>query len=146
MVGELDRGRTVRSLAYLLSKFERVKMYFVSPAELQMKADILEHLDQHKIWYAQETELDRVIGSVDVVYVTQIRPGPMPVPDQRGLKKYFMDASVLQKLKPNAMIMHPLPRTLELDKAVDDDPRAFYFQQATNGLFVRMALLTMVLD
>jgi aspartate carbamoyltransferase catalytic subunit len=144
MVGELDRGRTVRSLAYLLSKFERVKIYFISPAEVQMKSDILEHLDEHAIWYTQETELDRVIGSVDVVYVTQIRTGRMP--DQQHLKKYFMDVSVLQKLKPDAMIMHPLPRTLELDKAVDDDPRAFYFQQATNGLYVRMALLTMVLE
>jgi aspartate carbamoyltransferase catalytic subunit len=57
-----------------------------------------------------------------------------------------MDAGVLQKMRPNAMIMHPLPRTVELDKAVDGDPRAFYFQQATNGLYVRMALLTMVLE
>jgi len=144
MVGELDRGRTVRSLAYLLSKFDRVKMYFVSPPEVQMKRDILEHLEEHRIWYEQVSELDRVIGGVDVIYVTQIRTGRMP--DQQHLKKYFMDASVLSKMKPDAMIMHPLPRTLELDKAVDDDPRAFYFQQATNGLFVRMALLTMALD
>ncbi len=144
MVGELDRGRTARSLAYLLSKFERVKMYFVSPPEVQMKRDILEHLEEHNVWYKIESELDRVIDSVDVVYVTQIRPGRMP--DQTRLKKYFMDASVLTRLKPNAMIMHPLPRTLELDKAVDGDPRAYYFQQATNGLYVRMALLTMVLE
>lgn len=144
MVGDLDRGRTVRSLAYLLSKFERVKIYFVSPPEVQMKRDILEDLAEHNIWFAQESEVDQVIGAVDVIYVTQIRPGRMP--DQARLKKYFMDASVLRKMKANAMIMHPLPRTLELDKAVDDDPRAFYFQQATNGLYVRMALLTMVLD
>ena len=66
MVGELDRGRTVRSLAYLLSKFDRVKMYFVSPPEVQMKRDILEHLEEQRIWYTQESELDRVIGEVDV--------------------------------------------------------------------------------
>jgi aspartate carbamoyltransferase catalytic subunit len=144
MVGELDRGRTVRSLAYLLSKFERVKMYFVSPAEVQMKRDILDHLEEHEIWYAQEAALDRVIGDVDVIYVTQIHAGRMP--DQQRLQKYFMDAGVLRKMRPNAMIMHPLPRTVELDKAVDGDPRAFYFQQATNGLYVRMALLTMVLE
>ena len=144
MVGELDRGRTVRSLAYLLSKFERVKMYFVSPPEVQMKRDILEHLEEHNVWYTLETELDRVIDGVDVTYVTQIRPGRMP--DQQRLKKYFMDASVLKKMKPNAMILHPLPRTLELDKALDDDPRACYFQQANNGLYVRMALLTMALE
>ncbi len=144
MVGELDRGRTARSLAYLLSKFDRVKMFFVSPPEVQMKRDILDHLEEHDVWYTLETELDRVIGAVDVVYVTQIHKGRMP--DQQRLRKYFMDASVLQKMKANAMIMHPLPRTLELDKAVDDDPRAFYFQQATNGLYVRMAILSMVLE
>jgi aspartate carbamoyltransferase catalytic subunit len=144
MVGELDRGRTVRSLAYLLSKFDRIKMYFVSPPEMQMKQDILQHLEEHNIWYSLESELDRVIGDVDVIYVTQIRPGRML--EQTRLRRYFMDASVLQKTRPNAMIMHPLPRTLELDKAVDDDARASYFQQATNGLYVRMALLTMVLE
>jgi aspartate carbamoyltransferase catalytic subunit len=144
MVGELDRGRTARSLAYLLSKFERVKMHFVSPPEVQMKRDILEHLERHDVWYRLETELDRVIDKVDVVYVTQIRTGRMP--DPQRLKQYFMDASVLQKMKQNAMILHPLPRTLELDKALDNDPRAHYFQQATNGLFVRMALLTMILE
>jgi aspartate carbamoyltransferase catalytic subunit len=144
MVGELDRGRTVRSLAYLLSKFDRVKMYFVSPPEVQMRHDILEHLEERDVWFAQETEIDTVIDAVDVVYVTQIRPGRMQ--EREKIQKYFMDASVLKKMKPDAMIMHPLPRTLELDKAVDHDPRAFYFQQATNGLYVRMALLTMVLD
>jgi aspartate carbamoyltransferase catalytic subunit len=144
MVGELDRGRTVRSLAYLLSKFDRVKMYFVSPPEVEMKSDILEHLDGHRVWYTKEAALDRVIGDVDVIYVTQIRPGRMP--DPQHVQKYFMDASVLQRMRPNAMIMHPLPRTVELDKAVDGDPRAFYFQQATNGLYVRMALLTMMLE
>lgn len=144
MVGELDRGRTARSLAYLLSKFERIKMYFVSPPEVQMNRDILEHLEEHDVWYSLETELDTVIDKVDVTYVTQIRSGRMP--DQQRLKKYFMDASVLRKMKPNAMIMHPLPRTLELDKALDNDPRAHYFQQATNGLFVRMALLTLLLE
>ena len=144
LVGELDRGRTARSLAYLLSKFERVKLYFVSPPEVQMKPDILEHLEEHDVCYAMETELDKVIGSVDVVYVTQIRPDRMA--NQQHLRKYFMDGSVLKRMKGDAMILHPLPRTLELDPAIDDDPRACYFQQATNGLYVRMALLTMLLD
>jgi aspartate carbamoyltransferase catalytic subunit len=144
MVGDLERGRTARSLAYLLSKFERVKMYFVSPPEVQMKRDILEHLEAHKTWYAMETELDRVIDAVDVMYVTQIRPGRMP--NQEHFTKFFMDTSVLKKMRANAMIMHPLPRTLELDKSLDDDPRAYYFQQATNGLYVRMALLSMILE
>ena len=74
IIGELDRGRTARSLAYLLAKFERVKMFFVSPPQLQMKPDILEYLDEHGVRYELESDIERVIGEVDVVYQTRIRP------------------------------------------------------------------------
>ena len=141
-IGELDRGRTVRSLAYLLAKFDRVKVFFVSPPELQMKPDILEYLDRHGVRYEVETDIDRVVGEVDVVYQTRIRPERMP----RSSLRYAISSSVLQRMRPDAMILHPLPRTVELDKTVDDDPRALYFRQAANGLYVRMALLTMLLD
>ncbi len=144
MIGELDVGRTARSLAYLLGKFDRVKMYFVSPPELQMREDILEHLDEKEIWYELEADLAKVIGEVDVVYLTQIRPGRLA--DREDQRKYVVDSSILKSMKSDAMILHPLPRTLELDKTVDGDRRAFYFQQATNGLYVRMALLAMLLD
>src|SRR5438445_684085 len=144
IIGELDKGRTARSLAYLLAKFERVKIYFVAPAELQMKPDILQYLDEHGVRYELENDIDRVIGEVDVVYQTRIKPERMA--DSKGLKRYAVDSAVLQRMKPDAMILHPLPRTVELDKTVDDDPRALYFRQAVNGLYVRMALLTMLLD
>ena len=143
-IGELDKGRTVRSLAYLLGKFERIRIFFVSPPELQIKPDILEYLDRRNVQYALESDLNKVVGEVDVVYQTRIRP-------ERGTdlpvrRKYAIDSSVLQRMKPDAMILHPLPRTVELDKTVDSDPRALYFRQATNGLYVRMALLTMLLE
>jgi len=144
IIGELDRGRTARSLAYLLAKFERVKIFFVSPPELQMKPDILEYLDQHGVRYELESAIDRVIGEVDVVYQTRIRPER--VADIKDLGRYAINSSVLPRMKSNAMILHPLPRSVELDKTVDDDPRALYFRQAVNGLYVRMALLTMLLD
>jgi aspartate carbamoyltransferase catalytic subunit len=143
-IGELDRGRTVRSLAYLLAKFDRVKIYFVSPPEMQMKSDILQYLDRHNVKYELESDIDRVVGEVDVVYQTRIRPDR--VSNVASRMKYAIDSSVLGELKSNAMILHPLPRTVELDKTVDSDPRAFYFRQAANGLCVRMALLTMLLD
>lgn len=143
-IGELDKGRTARSLAYLLAKFERVKIYFVSPPELQMKPDILEYLDRHAVSYEIETDLNKVVGEVDVVYQTRIKPER--VASAPVLRNYAIDSAVLRRMKPNAMILHPLPRTVELDKTVDSDPRALYFRQAKNGLFVRMALLTMVLD
>ena len=143
-IGELESGRTVRSLAYLLAKFERVKVFFVAPPELQMKNDILQYLERHNVRYELESDIDRVVGLVDVVYQTRIRPDRLPrVP---GMSRYAINSSVLQRMKPDAMILHPLPRTVELDKTVDDDPRALYFRQAANGLYVRMALLTMLLD
>jgi aspartate carbamoyltransferase catalytic subunit len=144
LIGELDKGRTARSLAYLLAKFERIKLYFVSPPETQMKSDILAYLDEHDVQYVQETDLDRVVGEVDVVYQTRIHPER--VGDRAALKRYAIDSSVLRRMKPDSLILHPLPRTVELDKSVDDDPRALYFRQARNGLYVRMALLTMLLE
>lgn len=144
IIGELDKGRTARSLAYLLAKFERVRMFFVSPPEVQIKPDILKYLDQHEVRYELVSEVDKVISQVDVVYQTRIRPESMP--DSERLKRYTIDSTVLQRMRPDAMILHPLPRTVELDKSVDSDPRAMYFRQAMNGLYVRMALLTILLD
>jgi aspartate carbamoyltransferase catalytic subunit len=144
MIGELDRGRTARSLAYLLAKFDRVKIFFVAPAELQMKPDILAYLDEHGVRYELESDVDRVIGEVDVIYQTRIRPER--VRDEQRLKRYAIDSALLRKMKSDALILHPLPRTVELDQTVDRDPRALYFRQAANGLYVRMALLTMLLD
>ena len=144
IIGELDRGRTARSLAYLLAKFERVKIFFVSPAEMQMRPDILGYLDEHGVTYEVESEIDPIIREVDVIYQTRIRPER--VADARSLRRFAIDSSILQRMKPDAMILHPLPRTVELDKTVDKDPRALYFRQAVNGLYVRMALLTMLLD
>ncbi len=143
-IGELDRGRTARSLTYLLAKFERVKIYFVSPPEQQMKSDILQYLDRHSVRYELESDIDRVVGEVDVVYQTRIRPERLPY--VAGSQRYAINSSVLQRMKSDALILHPLPRTVELDKTVDDDPRALYFRQAANGLFVRMALLTMLME
>src|SRR5690242_2127866 len=144
IIGELDRGRTARSLAYLLAKFERARIFFVSPPELQMKPDILEYLDEHGTRYELESDIEKVIGDVDVLYQTRIKPER--VADIKGLKRYAIDSAILGRMKPDAMILHPLPRTVELDKTVDSDPRALYFRQAVNGLYVRMALLTMLLE
>jgi len=144
IVGELDKGRTARSLAYLLAKFERVKIFFVSPPEMQMKPDILDYLNEHGVRYEIESDIERVIGEVDVVYQTRIRPER--VQNRHELQRYAINSTILGKMKPDALILHPLPRTVELDKTVDSDPRALYFKQAANGLYVRMALLTMLLE
>lgn len=144
IIGELDGGRTARSLAYLLAKFDRVKIYFVAPPEMQMKSDILEYLDRHDVKFELASHIDKVVGEVDVVYQTRIHPNR--VKDGKSLERFAINSATLGKMKQEAMILHPLPRTAEIDKTVDSDPRAAYFRQANNGLYVRMALLTMVLD
>ncbi len=144
IIGALDKGRTARSLAYLLAKFERVKIFFVSPPEQQMKQDILDYLNEHAVLYEMESDIDRVIGEVDVVYQTRIRPHPHL--ESASVHQFAIHSATLPKMKPDALILHPLPRTVELDRSVDQDPRALYFRQAMNGLFVRMALLTMLLE
>jgi len=144
LIGELDRGRTARSLAYLMAKFERIKMFFVSPPETQMKPDILDYLEEHEVQFEKVSDLERVVSEVDVIYQTRIHPDRLG--DRAALKRYTIDSSVVRRMKTDALILHPLPRTVELDKSVDDDPRALYFRQAKNGLYVRMALLTMLFE
>lgn len=148
MVGDLAQGRTVRSLAYLLSKYGNVRMYFVAPPLLKMKDDILTHLKEHNVVFSEETELDRVLPEVDVVYQTRVqkeRFGDRIADYERCRGVYVIDPSSLRLLGPRTIIMHPLPRLDEISMEVDHDPRAAYFRQAQNGLYVRMALLSMVL-
>jgi aspartate carbamoyltransferase catalytic subunit len=143
-IGALDQGRTVRSLAYLLGKFERVKLHFIAPEEMQIKADILEYLDEHRVSYSLTSHVEQIISEVDVVYQTRLDRERLKT--AVDLRQYNIDANVLKKLKNNAIIMHPLPRSVEIDRAVDADRRAAYFRQTRNGLFVRMALLTMLFE
>ena len=148
MVGDLANGRTVRSLAYLLSKFRDVKVYFVAPPLLKMKEDILEHLREHKVWFTEESALDKVLPEVDVVYQTRVqkeRFGDRIADYEKCQGVYVISSDALRLMKPKSIIMHPLPRLDEITMEVDADPRAAYFRQAQNGLYVRMALLTMVL-
>ena len=148
MVGDLAQGRTVRSLAYLLSKFQDIRIYFVAPPLLKMKEDILVHLREKGVWYTEETDLDKVLPEVNVVYQTRIqkeRFGDRIGDYEQCRGVYLISAESLRLMKADAIVMHPLPRLEEITMEVDRDPRAAYFRQAQNGLYVRMALLTMVL-
>lgn len=147
LVGNLTDGRTVRSLAYLLGKFDRVKLYFIAPASFQIRQDILDYLTKHNVWYTLESDLKKVLPEVDVVYSTRIEPELLT---QRGerletISQYFIDDTLLRMLPSHALVMHPLPRLHEISPTVDSDPRAVYFQQTKNGVLIRMALLASVL-
>ncbi|MFN3134032.1 MAG: aspartate carbamoyltransferase [Candidatus Kryptonium sp.] len=147
-VGDLEQGRTVRSLAYLLGKFERVMLYFIAPDFLQIREDIQNYLTRHNVWFTLESDLNKIISEVDVIYITRIEKerfaDKADIYDET-VKKYFIDKNVVSKMKQKSIIMHPLPRLNEIAPDVDLDPRAAYFKQARNGLLIRMALLTMVL-
>jgi aspartate carbamoyltransferase catalytic subunit len=148
MVGDLAQGRTVRSLAYLLSKFQNIRMYFVAPPLLKMKEDILDYLGKRGIWFVQETSLEKVLPEVRVVYQTRIqreRFGDRIADYDACSGIYILNKDSLGRMRPDAIIMHPLPRLSEISMEVDADPRAAYFRQAQNGLYVRMALLSMIL-
>jgi len=145
LIGALDNGRTARSLAYLLSKFERMKLYFIAPPGLQIKPDILSYLDHHRVEYELGESLEQILPQVDVVYRTHIDRERLQRRDI-DLSVYNINVDTLKKMKSNAIIMHPLPRSVEIDPAVDNDPRAVYFSESRNGLFVRMALLTLLFE
>jgi len=148
MVGDLANGRTARSLAYLLSKFRDVTVWFVAPPQVAMRDDIKAHLDEHGVRWREEPDLHAVLPQVDVVYQTRIQKERFDDAATYEAVKgvYRMGAPEMALLGRRAILMHPLPRVDEIDPAIDSDPRAAYFRQARNGVQIRMALLDMVLS
>lgn len=149
LVGDLANGRTARSLAYLLTKYEDVKLYFVAPDMVRMKDDIKAYLTEHGVPYEEREDLVKVMSEVDVVYQTRIQRERFGdrIADYEAVRgKYIIDPAAMALLPGAAIVMHPLPRVDEIDPAVDKDPRAAYFRQAHNGVYIRMALLQMVLE
>eukprot|EP00897_Mesotaenium_endlicherianum_P002324 jgi/Mesen1/2119/ME000152S01211 len=148
LVGDLANGRTARSLAYLLSKFDNVKIFFVAPDVVRMKDDIKEYLTSQGVEWEESADLIEVAAQCDVIYQTRIQKERFGerVDDYNAARgKYIVDARVLGVLQPHAVILHPLPRLDEITVDVDADPRAAYFRQAKNGLYIRMALLKLLL-
>jgi len=146
-VGDLLRGRTVRSLAYLLTKYPDVKQYFVAPDQLQVADDVLEQLRSAGVQYEICQNFENVIPEADAIYMTRIQdewdkePGESTKID---ISNYYFKESHLQLLKLHAIIMHPLPRRAEIDPAIDNDPRAIYWRQVRNGMWMRVALITTI--
>jgi len=147
MVGDLRYGRTVRSLAYLLAKYEGVKIYFIAPPVSTMHEDIKGYLTRQNVRWEDTENLDAVLGEVDCVYMTRIQKERfLDVKEfEQANNRYRLTPENVRRMREDAIIMHPLPRVGEIDPAVDADPRARYFEQARNGLWVRMALILYVL-
>jgi len=147
LVGDLRYGRTARSLALLSRLTTGVELIFVSPPQVPMGDDIRAALDTAGIPYRDEPNLAKVLPDVDVVYQTRVQKERFASEDEYRAAKgtYILDRSMYDRLNANAVVMHPLPRVDEITTEVDSDPRSAYFRQARNGVFVRMALLNLVL-
>ncbi|MBO7655198.1 MAG: aspartate carbamoyltransferase [Kiritimatiellae bacterium] len=145
--GDLLRGRTVRSLSYLLTNFSNIRQIFVAPEPLQIAPDVLEILDKKGVSYACSNNLQAVIPEADAVYMTRIQDewdkskGESARIDTSHFK---FGLNELALLSPRAIIMHPLPRRDEISTEVDGDPRAMYWRQMRNGMWIRTALIAMV--
>lgn len=153
-VGDLANGRTVRSLAYLLNKYQdpdKLEFFFVSPSALKMRDDIKEYLTKKDVKFSEHEKLIEVADKVDVCYMTRVqkeRLDGIEVDYDFIRSNCSITEEVAKKLKKEAIVMHPLPRDPafgEIPEWFDADPRAKYIQQAQNGLYVRMALLKKVL-
>ncbi|MBI2043760.1 aspartate carbamoyltransferase [Candidatus Pacearchaeota archaeon] len=150
MVGDLANGRTVRSLSYLLGKFDGIEITFVSPDNLKMGDDIKEYLERHNVMFHEEDDLNKVISEVDVIYVTRIQKERMSREEyDKANGKYVINQSNFHLIKPNARLMHPLPHVEEISlshEIEESDKRVAYFRQSENGLYIRMALLNLLMN
>jgi aspartate carbamoyltransferase catalytic subunit len=150
MVGDLASGRTVRSLCYLIGKFPGNEIVFVSPENLKMGEDIKDYLKKKDVGIREETDLNKILPEVDVVYMTRIQKERISLQDYEKAKgKYVIDEKNFDLVDRGSIIMHPLPHIEEIVlplEVEENDMRVGYFRQAENGLYVRMALLDYVLN
>lgn len=152
MVGDLKYGRTIKSLAKLLAVVgNNNSVTFVSPKELKAPKDLVKELKELNLNVAQKTSFGQAISDVDVVYMTRVQKEWFEkegkVEEYERLKlKLMMDQHTADRMRKDAIIMHPLPRVGEIMTEVDSDPRAWYFKQMRSGLYIRMALLDRILN
>jgi aspartate carbamoyltransferase catalytic subunit len=146
MLGDLKYGRTVHSLARLLSMYD-VKLNYVSPDILKMPKEVMDEVAEKGISQKEFGSLEGVLPETDVLYVTRVQKERFEDPaDYEKVKgAYVIDPQIMKAAKQEMIVMHPLPRVTEISMDFDDDPRAAYFRQMEYGLYVRMALLAMVL-
>src|SRR3989344_2901236 len=147
-VGDLKYGRAARSLAYLLGKFDDVKITFVSEPELKVGDDIKTYLKRHNVAFEEMGDMHAAMKSVDVVYQTRIQKERFAnEADYLRLKgHYIINGELAATMKEKAIIIHPLPRVGEITEDVDASPHAVYFKQVGYGHSVRMALLKTMLN
>ena len=146
MVGDLKRGRTIRSLSRLLANYPRTRLIFCSPTEFKIADDLRQFLRSRDVSFEETTNFTAAIEAADAIYMTRVQDEY----DQAGATKidtraYCLKQEHLPLLRRDSVIMHPLPRRDELDPAIDHDPRAKYWRQERNGMWTRVALITILM-
>lgn len=146
MVGDLKYGRTVHSLLQAMSKFNTT-FYFISPEELKMPPAYKLHLDEMGLNYFEGRDLNEFLDEADIIYMTRVQQERFtdPIEYERVKNAYILHREMLSGCKESMKVLHPLPRVNEIHTDVDDSPHAYYFDQARNGVYVRMAILSSIL-
>ncbi|HBL15880.1 MAG TPA: aspartate carbamoyltransferase [Elusimicrobia bacterium] len=143
MVGDLKRGRTVRSLSYLMKNYQGVRLTFVAPEAFRMEPDILAFLNRHQIPHRETDDLASTLKEADAVYMTRIQDEHDAGGESQRVdySPFHIGTAQMAKLPKHAVLMHPLPRREEIHPDVDKDPRAVYWRQERNGMWIRTALI-----
>jgi aspartate carbamoyltransferase catalytic subunit len=146
MVGDLKRGRTVRSLSYLMKNYRDVSLCFVAPDVFRMKDDIKAFLQKHGIPFSETDDFEKVIPLVDAIYMTRIQDeySEDPAGKTETYPAFHFKVRHLAMIQPHCAILHPLPRRYEIEVGVDNDPRAAYWRQERCGMWIRAAMIAYI--
>jgi len=148
LVGDLKYGRTVHSLLMAMSQFENPIFNFIAPPELALPNEYKLHLASKGIRYFEHSEFTDIINAADIIYMTRVQKERFidPVEYEKVKNVYILKNEMLKNTKENMRILHPLPRINEIHTDVDSNPKAYYFTQAKNGVFTRMAIIAHLLN
>jgi aspartate carbamoyltransferase catalytic subunit len=147
MIGDLKYGRTVHSLIMAMSHFSPT-FYFISPEALKMPVEYKFYLHSQGIKFFEYPDFSDIIHEADIIYMTRVQKERFsdPIEYEKNKNAYILNNDMLQDTKPTVRVLHPLPRINEIDTDVDNNPKAYYFTQALNGMYVRQAIIAKVLD
>lgn len=146
LVGDLKYGRAVHSLTQACRLFD-VRLFLVAPDALTLPSFTCDVLKKEGVRFSFHHSLEEVVPKVDILYMTRIQQERFSVAEYQSIKKQFvLTKAILEHARPNLKVFHPLPRRHEIDVEVDQSPHAYYFEQAANGVYVRQALLSLLLN
>jgi aspartate carbamoyltransferase catalytic subunit len=146
MVGDLKYGRTVHSLLMAMSKF-KTTFNFIAPDELKMPDEYKLFLDSLGLRYYEHKDFTDIVSEADIIYMTRVQKERFsdPIEYEKTKNAYILKDHMLKNTKPSVKVLHPLPRVNEIDPCVDINPKAYYFTQALNGVYVRQAIISSIL-